>query len=100
MDNMFSTPERKLTFPEEEVEEVFGNTNSDGVMEEDDEYSSRNKSDTEIKVNDNDFHHKSFSDDNSEKSKHRLVVDIFQFAFFHPGFCTHTITTTTTVMFL
>ena len=93
---MFSTPKKTLNFPEQEVEEVFGNTNSGEtnsgeVMEEDDNYSSVAGSDTEIKDNDNDFHHESFSDDNSEKSKHRSVVDIFQFANFHPGFFTHTI---------
>ena len=82
MDNMFWTPERRLTFPEQEDKEVFVYTNSGEVMEEDDKYSSVAGSDTEIKDNDNDFHHESFSDDNSEKSKHRLVGDIFKIAFF------------------
>ena len=91
---MFSTPKKSLNFPEQEVEEVFGNTNSVEVMKEDDNYSSVAGSDTEIKEKNNDFHHESFSDDNSEKSKHRLVVDFFQFAFFHPGFFTHSITHT------
>ena len=75
MDNMFSTPERKLTFPEEKVKESFGNTNIGEVKEEDEEYSSVAESDTDMKV-------ESFSDDNSEKSKHRLVVNIFQFCIF------------------
>ena len=87
MDNMFSTPKKTLNFPEQEVEEVCGNTNSGEtnsgeVMEEDDNFSSGAGSDKEIKEKNNDFHHHSFSDDNSEKSKHRSVVDIFQFAKF------------------
>ena len=86
MDNMFSTPKKSLNFPEQEVEEVLGNTNSVEVIEEDDNYSSVAGSDTEIKEKNNDFHHHSFSDDYSEKSKHRSVVDIFQFANFQPGF--------------
>ena len=92
MDNMFSTPKKSLNFPEQKVEVVFGNTNSGEtnsgeVMEEDDNYTSVAGSDTEIKENNNDFHHHSFSDDNSEQSKHRSVVDIFQFANFQPEFC-------------
>ena len=71
MDNMFSTPTKKLNLPEEEVKEVFGNTDTVEVMEEDDICSSVARSDTEMKDDNNDYHHKSFSDDDSEKSKHR-----------------------------
>lgn len=96
MDNMFSTPKKSLNFPEQKVEVVFGNTNSGEtnsgeVMEEDDNYTSVAGSDTEIKENNNDFHYHSFSDDNSEKSKHRLVVDILNLQTFNQNFFTHTI---------
>ena len=67
MDNMFSTPERKLTFPEEKVKEGFGNTNIGEVMEEDEEYSSVAESDTDMKV-------ESFSDDGPAGRQRSCVI--------------------------
>ena len=94
---MFSTPERKSTFPvlgvtlnkgkhvdnhDIEMGDNMGlaedNSNSDKDMEEEVKLSSVAESDKDNKYNDQ----KSLSDDNSNKLAHRWVVDVFLFLFF------------------